>query len=121
MSEQLILYVVRNREGKFFRRKGFGGGGDSWVEDIRKARIFGKIAGARAVVGFFSKQAAQYGLPEIVPMVALICKPIDETERIRVRDEKAKETALRREERKTMAEIDAARDRLANLQRRKVR
>lgn len=60
------LYVVRNKEGKFFRRKGYGGYGDTWVEGIATARIYANIRGARTIVAFFANKYPQFGVPEIV-------------------------------------------------------
>jgi hypothetical protein len=36
----LKLYVVINKEGKYFRAKGRDGYGETWVSDIQKARIY---------------------------------------------------------------------------------
>ena len=56
------IYVVRNREGRFFRAKGFGGSGQSWVEDLGKARFYTKIGQAKSRVTFFSREYPQYGI-----------------------------------------------------------
>jgi hypothetical protein len=48
MTATLTLYAVRNREGKWFRAKGYGGYGDTWTPDIGKAKLYSKIARARA-------------------------------------------------------------------------
>ncbi len=60
------LYVVRNRDGQFFRAKGFGGSGDSWVDDLGKARFYAKIAPAKSQVTFFAKHHPKYGTPAIL-------------------------------------------------------
>ena len=44
----LELYVVRNKEGKYFRTKGYSGYGDTWVDDIQKAKVYPKIGQARS-------------------------------------------------------------------------
>ncbi len=48
------LYLVRNKEGKYFRTKGYGGHGKSWVDGMETAKIYGKIGPARATVTFFA-------------------------------------------------------------------
>jgi hypothetical protein len=51
----LELYVVKNSKGEYFRAKGFGGGGKSWVENISQAKIYTKIGQAKARVTYFTK------------------------------------------------------------------
>lgn len=60
------IYVVRNREGHFFRAKGFGGSGKSWVEDLGKARFYTKIGQAKSRVTFFTREYPQYGVPDVL-------------------------------------------------------
>lgn len=53
MSEalkKLNFYIVMNSDGQFFRAKGRGGYGQTWVEDPNKARIYAKIGPARAAI-----------------------------------------------------------------------
>jgi hypothetical protein len=81
MSEGLCFFGVRNRDGQWFRRKGYGGSGDSWVVDLKKARIYNKIGPARAVVSFFAERYPSYGVPAIVEFKVQESRVIDETER----------------------------------------
>lgn len=77
------VYAVQNREGKFFRRKGYGGGGDSWTDDIGKVRIYTKSGPARSIVTFYAKNYPEYGVPSIVEMnCGSNVTVIDETERL---------------------------------------
>ncbi len=35
----LEVYVVQNAQGQFFRAKGYGGSGKTWVDDINQANM----------------------------------------------------------------------------------
>ena len=53
MSDEIIqvdltMYAIQSQDGKWFRAKGYGGAGNSWVDDIKNARIYGKPGPARA-------------------------------------------------------------------------
>lgn len=82
----ISIYAIRNKEGKWFRRKGYGGYGDSWVTDFTGARIFLKSGSARSVVTFWANQYPHYGVPDIVQMRCTSAVILDETARV----EKAK-------------------------------
>lgn len=60
------LYVVRNKEGKYFRAVGYGGGGDSWVDTLEKAKFYARIGQAKSRVTYFFKNWPAYGCPEIL-------------------------------------------------------
>jgi hypothetical protein len=66
MNFPLILYAVRNSQGRWFRRKGYQGGGETWVEDVGKARIYTKIGPARACVSYFANSSDKYPPPDLV-------------------------------------------------------
>jgi hypothetical protein len=69
MSEPLVvLYAVRNKDGQYFRAKGYGGSGDTWVDSLKKARIYSKPGPARAQVTFFANNYPKYGIPELVEL-----------------------------------------------------
>jgi hypothetical protein len=78
----LVLYAVRNKEGKWFRRKGFGGYGDTWVEDFYKARVYAKVGGARSVVSWFASHHPAYGVPDLVALEISSVRVIDEKARV---------------------------------------
>jgi len=59
------LYVVKNKEGKFFRSIGYGGSGVNWVE-LEKAKFYAKKGQAASRVTFFFKNYPTYGCPEIL-------------------------------------------------------
>jgi hypothetical protein len=87
----VAFYVVQNSEGKYFRRKGYGGSGNSWVEEIEKARVWVTLAGARTVVGFFASRYPEYPVPQIIKLVVTQSIVIDETERIKTLQLKKKQ------------------------------
>ncbi len=119
---KLNLYVVRNKEGKFFRRKGYGGSGNSWVDDVALARFYVKIAGARAIVGFYANNYPTFGIPDIVKLTATESEVLDESERVKKsieKKKKAKEEADLRSKKQALdraaADFEAAKTRLDKL------
>ncbi len=62
----MFLYVVRNKEGKFFRSKGFGGYGQTWVTELEKAKFYPKVGQAKSRVTFFAGAYPQYGICDII-------------------------------------------------------
>lgn len=98
--DKLILYVVQNSEGKYFRAKGYGGYGDSWVEDINKARIYTKISNARRTVTFWDtpsnftrygqKPTKIYPTPKIIELTVSSMKVVDEKKEKELREQKKK-------------------------------
>lgn len=100
--EQLEIYVVRNKEGKYFRAKGFSGSGASWVEGLGTARLYPRIGPARACVTYFATQYPKYGIPVIVVLTATETKILDESARVKKsRDNKARIEAAHHLRRKT--------------------
>ena len=91
MSE-LLLYGVMGQDGKWFRRKGYSGYGESWVDDMNRARIYNKIGHARQIVSFFANKFPSYGVPSIVELKVSRMRVIDEDERV----QKVQDTANRR-------------------------
>lgn len=93
----LRMYAVRNKEGKYFRSKGYGGGGATWVESLSKARIYSRPGPARSQVTFFATHYPQFGIPEIVELHVTTVLALDETARVRKSiDRKSKEKAAAR-------------------------
>lgn len=96
----LVLYAVRNKEGKWFRRKGYGGYGDTWVSEFSKARIYTRTGGARSVVSWFAGHYPEYGAPDLVALRISDVVVLDEAQRIRLREQRAKEKEKRAKERR---------------------
>lgn len=99
MEDNLKLYAVRNSEGQWFHRKGYGGYGNTWVEKFSQARIYTRIGHARAIVSFFANNYKGYPPPELVCLHVGEIEVIDETERV----EKAKRKKEAEEERREIA------------------
>ena len=60
------LYVVRNKEGKFFRSIGYGGTGANWVEGLDTAKFYTKIGQAKSRCTYFAGHYPQFGVPEVL-------------------------------------------------------
>lgn len=76
------LYLIRNKEGKYFHRKGLSGYGSSWRGEIESARIYNKLATARSQVTYWYKKYPEYGAPDIVVYECIEIEVIDEQARI---------------------------------------
>lgn len=88
MLEELEFYAVRNKEGKYFRAKGRDGYGETWVADIKKARIYQKPGPAKAVVSWFFNNYPSFGVPDLIKFTVSKTEIIDES--IRINKEKEK-------------------------------
>lgn len=116
INNELVLFVVRNAKGQYFRAKGFSGSGESWVNDINKAKIYGKIGGARGTVTYFA-QDTKYPVPEIVKLTVTGMEVIDEKDRVeKVLAKKAREKD-EQEKRRAKRDLEDAERRLADAQR----
>lgn len=78
----LNFYAVRSQDGKWLRSKGYGGGGESWVEDITKAKIYSKPGTAKAQITFWAKNYPKFGIPDLVKITTGVCEYLDQTERV---------------------------------------
>lgn len=94
--EALEFYVVRNKDGKYLRAKGYNGYGDSWVTDLKKAKVYTKRQGATAQVTYWANNFPQYGVPELVPLIATLGEPIPQEERVAKVQKKKEIEKLRR-------------------------
>jgi len=96
-EDTVSFFAVRNREGKWYRARGFGGSGDSWVDTFGHARIYHSAASARRVVGFWYKNYPEYGIPEIVRFTATVAEVLDEAARIAEKEATEERRAQNRE------------------------
>ena len=108
MSNELRIYSVRNSDGKWFRRKGYGGGGDTWVDDLKIARLYAKIGPARGTVSYFANHFQNYPAPQIVVFKAVIEEVLDESKRIQQVRERDEQREAKREARHAEYELEAA-------------
>lgn len=79
---EIDIFVVRNKEGKYFRAKGYGGYGQTWVDNIKSARLYSKIGAARAIVTFFASKYPSYGVPEILRLTVSGMAVVDDKDRV---------------------------------------
>ena len=98
----LKFYLIQNQEGCYFRAKGYGGSGLTWVEDANKAKVYLKIGVARAQVSFFANTYPQYGVPRLIEMEVTHGTILDESERV-AKAQKAKQKALLAQEAQKLA------------------
>jgi hypothetical protein len=98
-TEQVDLnfYAVRSQDGKWFRSKGMNGYGESWVEDITKAKIYLKPGPAKAQITFWSKNYPEFGIPDLVRITTGVCEFLDQTDRVNSTIIKIKTRELERE------------------------
>jgi len=93
----MTLYAVRNKDGQYFRAKGYGGSGETWVDSLSRARIYPKPGPARAQVTFFANNYPQYGIPKLVELHVTEVVDVDETSRVqKSQNRKAKEIVERK-------------------------
>lgn len=101
---QLEFFLVRSQDGKWFRSKGYGGYGDNWVSEIKKARVYNRIGPARACVSYYATHYPSYKTPQIIKCTIGNYDIIDEAERIqKVKDRKKKAEETRELRRKEYA------------------
>ena len=93
---KLVLFAVRNKEGKWFRAKGQNGYGNSWVDEIKDAKIYTKIAQARSRVTFWANNYPDFGIPDLVKIISTKFEVIEETSRVKnAKEKKDREEAQR--------------------------
>lgn len=112
----LELFVVKNSEGKFFRAKGYGGYGETWVDAVAKARIYAKLTGARTIVSFFANNYPDYPPPVIVKMTVAESEILDETERLQKIKERRQKMAETKELREKASQLERAKAELEAAQ-----
>ena len=76
------LYAVQNSDGQFFRSKGYGGYGKSWVEKLESAKIYTKKGQALSRITWWSNNFPKYGIPKLIILSAEIKEVVDQTDRV---------------------------------------
>jgi len=117
-QEVAVFYAVRNSDGQYFRAKGYGGGGASWVDTIEKAKIYPKIGTARSRVTWFANNHPSYPTPVIVKLVVTRTEVIDEKERVAKAKENKKKRMHQREVRQKQFALESAQRDLERAQER---
>ena len=104
INNVLVLCAVRNNKGQYFRAKGYGGGGNTWVDDINKAKIYGKTGGARGTITWFANNYPNYPTPDLIKLTVTGIEVMDEKGRVeKAKQKKAEQEANRK---KAQAERD---------------
>lgn len=98
MEDNLTFYVIRNKEGKYYRSKGYSGYGQNWVTELNKAKVWTKIGSANATVTWWYSSYPEYGIPDVIPLHTVMGEPLNQDDRV----EKA---LIRKELRKLQNEI----------------
>lgn len=114
----LVLYAVRNSKGQYFKAKGYSGGGASWVDDINKARIYGKTGGARGTITWFATNHPSYPTPDLIKLTVTGLEVMDEKERIQKTLDKKIKAEIERDKRNASYELKDAQRKLDEAQAR---
>jgi predicted RNase H-like nuclease (RuvC/YqgF family) len=117
-DEIAAFYAIRNSDGQYFRAKGYGGGGATWVDTIEKAKVYQRIGPARARVTYFANNFPNYPTPELVKFIATRVEVLDETERVEKAKEKKKRETEQREVRQKKWQLKRAQQELEEAQAR---
>ena len=80
--ETLEFYVVRSKDGKYLRSKGYNGYGESWVEELKKAKVYTKRGPAAAQVTWWATNYPDYGVPYLIPIIGTPGEPIPQEKRV---------------------------------------
>lgn len=80
--ENLTFYVVKNKEGKFLRSKGYNGYGECWVSELKKAKVWTKLGTANAQVTWWASTYPEYGIPDVIPLYTTMGKPLNQDDRV---------------------------------------
>ena len=115
-KEEIALYAVRNSDGKWFRRKGMNGYGETWTLKFSQARIYNRIGPARGVISFFANNYPNYDSPTLVKLVVGEIVEIDETDRIQKQQEKKKQAEAKRKAEEAAWRLQEAQRRLSEAQ-----
>ena len=100
MSEPILkLYAVRNSDGLYFRSRGWQGWREMWAEDLKLAKVYGKIGPARSRITFFARDYKDYPPPELVELRVTAAIVLDEKARLeKVAGKHAREKEARKVE-----------------------
>lgn len=111
------LYVVRNKEGKFFKNKGYGGYGSNWKDNLDQAKFYPKVGQAKSRVTYFAKHFPEYGVCDILEFSLDVAqaKVLDMGKVTRDSLEKSRRAAEEAEQRRRQDEIDRLEEQRARI------
>lgn len=112
----LILYAVQNYEGKFFKAKGYSRYGESWVDNIQKARIYPNISPAKACVTYFAKHNPyDLPIPEILELVVVQAQIIDQNKTVSEINSKKESKSKNSQLKKLQNELEKIKKEIENI------
>jgi hypothetical protein len=114
--ESLEFYVVRSKDGKYLRSKGYGGYGQSWVEELKKAKVYTKKGPACAQVTWWATNYPDYGIPDLVPITGTLGEPIPQEKRVLTSIWKKEKERVKRELEEAERDVARAQSTLDLLQ-----
>lgn len=118
---ELKLYVLRSKDGKYFKSKGYQGIGASWRDEIGDAKVYAKPGPARSQVTWWATHFPQFGVPDLLEITITEdnIKVLNETSRVdkvklrKEREEKERQARLEREKAlKWWGNIKSVRDKM---------
>lgn len=84
MEILLKLYAIQNKDGKWFKSRGFRNyGRTSWVDTLEEAKIYSKISQARSQVTYWFNNYPEYGIPKLMELQITNSVELNETERVK--------------------------------------
>ena len=112
------LYVVRNKDGQFFKNKGYGGYGSNWKDNLDQAKFYTKVGQAKGRVTYFAKHFPQYGVCDILEFTlnAAEAKVIDMGKDTAASLEKARRKAEDAARQQKQDELDRLEEKKAQLE-----
>lgn len=118
--DDIKFYAVRNKDGKWFRRKGYS---ETWVDDLKNAKIYNKPGPARSQISYFYNNWPDYGVADLIEFSIGSFEIIDERDRVlgvkKKKEEKAKKykiQARQRDVEMAKAKLEEAKKELMELQ-----
>jgi hypothetical protein len=113
--ETLEFYVVRSKDGKYLRSKGYSGSGESWVTELKKAKVYTKKGPASAQITFWATNYPKFGIPDLIPLTATLGEPIDQTERVQISIRKKELDKAKQDLYRAQHDFDSASRELARI------
>jgi hypothetical protein len=115
--EELKMYLVRNSDGQYYRRVGYGGYGSCWTPDVANASVWTKLPPARSRITWMAVHHPQYPVPDLIVVEAGKIEVLNEVERIEKAKAKIKKSKDSRELRNKKWALKSAQDQLARAER----
>ena len=76
-------YVVRNKEGKYFKSRGFDSYKERWVDNLEDAKIYQKIGTAKAQITYWARHFPEYGVPDLIILETMIKEVVPQGKRVK--------------------------------------